>query len=145
MLAVVVHHRIVEGIDPLEIFRIQNVLSTYPVSRLRAQIGLEQPQDWTKDRQARQPEVATLVLKPSDQRLIEQGVKNNTWRFLNLGQHTIKLPVGTHRGIDMLHWRRAVILRGSSARDRDQRFAGGVRDEMKMKEARIARQHRLVR
>jgi hypothetical protein len=37
---------------------------------------------------------------------------------------------------------RTVVLRGSSACDRNQRFAGGIGDEVKMKEARIARRHR---
>ncbi len=119
------------------------MLSTHPIGRFGPQIRLEQPQHRPQDRQARQPEVPALVFKPADQHLIEQGIKNDTRRFLDLAQHTIKLLVGAHGRIDVLDRRRIVVLRGSSACDRNQRFAGGIGDEVKMKEARIAQQHRL--
>src|ERR1700716_1132154 len=61
-LAVVMQHRVIERVDALEVFRIEHVLGAHPVGRLGAEIGLEQPQHRTQDRQAGQGGVARFLL-----------------------------------------------------------------------------------
>ena len=68
-LAVVVHHGVVERVDPLEVFGIEDVLRADLMGRFGAEIGLEQPQHRPEDRQTGQAELAALVLQPVDQGL----------------------------------------------------------------------------
>ncbi len=135
-------HRVIERVDALEVFRIEHVLGADPVGRLGAEIGLEQPQHRTQDRQAGQAELARFLLQPPDQVGLEQRVEDDARLGLDLGQHAIELPVGAHGRIDVLHGVNGGILRGRGARHGHQRLAGGVGDEVEMKEARGLRWHR---
>ena len=52
--------------------------------------------------------------------------------FLDLGQHAVELLLGAHQRIDVLDRRDIGVLRRRRARDRDQRLAGRVGDQMQM-------------
>ena len=142
VLPVVMQHGVVERVDALEIFGIEHVLGADPRGRFGAEIGLQQAQDRTEDRQARQTVFAALALEAPGQIRIEQRIEHDAGRGLDLAQHTVELLLRAHQRIDMLDRRHIGILRGSRARDRDQRLAGRIRNEMKMEIAGLAMSHR---
>src|SRR5690606_8028776 len=53
---------------------------------------------------------------------------------VDLLDDALELGARSDEGIDVLDRRDTFILRGRRARDGDQRFAGGVRDEVEMEE-----------
>ena len=132
MLAVVVHHRVVERVDALEIFGIEHVLGAGAVDGLGAEIGLEQPQDRPQHRHAGQAELAAFALPALDQVFFEQRIEHQPRRFGDFGQHMIELLLRAHHRVKMLDRRHIGVLRGRRARDRDQRFAGRVGNQMQM-------------
>jgi len=101
MLAVVVQHGVVEGIDALEILRVERVLRTDAVRGLGPQVGLQQLQDRPQNRQAGQAQFTAVLFKPAQQLVIEQRIEHDAWRFLDLGQDSIELLLRAHQRIDM--------------------------------------------
>ena len=132
VLAVIMKHRVVERIDALEIFRVEHVLGADPVDGLGAEIGLEQTQHRPQHRHARQREVAAFLFQRLDQVFLEQRVQHQARRLGDFRQRVVELLLGAHHRVKMFDRRYIGILRRSSARDRDQRFAGRVGNEMEM-------------
>ena len=62
MLTIVMHHRVIQGVDALEIFRIQYVLGADAAGGGGTQIGLEQLHHRADDRQARNVDVPAFGL-----------------------------------------------------------------------------------
>ncbi len=59
--------------------------------------------------------------------------KHDARRFLDLVEHAVELLLAAHQRIDMLDSGHVGILRSDRARHRDQRLAGRIGDQMKMK------------
>ena len=135
------HHRVVERIDALEIFGVENVLGADAMAGLGAEIGLEQPQHRSQDRHARQAELAASRLQRRDQIVVEQRVKHDAGRFRDFVEREIELPFAAHHRIKVLDRRDIGVLRRRGARHHDQGFAGRVGDEMQMKVVRLG--HRI--
>ena len=135
VLTVVMQHGVVQRVDALEVFGVERVLRADALGRFGAEIGLEQRQHRIENRQARQAELAALGFAAASASVVlEHGVEHDAGRGLDLGDDAIELLVGAHQRIDVLDRRDGGILRRGRARDRDQRLAGRVRDEMQMKE-----------
>ena len=86
-----------------------------------------------------EPDASQPCLKPVGKVGIDQREKDDSWRVLDLGNHAIELGRCAHQRIDMLDRSDPLILRSSSARSGDQRFAGRVRNQMKMEIAAAQR------
>jgi hypothetical protein len=142
MLSVVMQHGVVQRIDTLEIFRIERVLGTHPMAGLSAEIGLQQGKHRSEDRQAGNAELAAVVLEPFRQVFLHQRIEHDAGSFLDLRQHAVELLLCPHQWIGMLHRQHLGVLRRRRARDRRQRLAGGVRDEMQVKVATGSIGHR---
>ena len=82
-----------------------------------------------------EPEASQPCLKPLGKIGIDQREEDNSGRVLDLGNHPIELGRGAHQRIDMFDRSDALILRRRGSRCRDQRFAGRVRDQMKVEVA----------
>ena len=82
-----------------------------------------------------------MLLKPLQQFVIEQGVENDTRRFLNLGQNPIELLLRPHQRIHMFDRQDLGVLRRGGPRDGGQRLAGRVGHEMKMEIAASTLRH----
>ena len=137
MLAVVMHHAEIERVDALEIFGVEHVLGADAVDGFRAEIRLEQPQNWPQHRHAGQSKLAALLLKPLDQVFFQQRVEDQAGGFGDFGEHMIELLLRAHHRIKMLDRRNIRVLRRSRTRDGNQRFAGRVRHEMQMEIAGV--------
>ena len=133
MLAVIMHHRIVQRVDALEIFRVQDVLRADPPGSRGSEIGLEQLHHRTDDRQARDVDLLALGFEPDDEVPLEQGKQYDSRRLLDFIQYAVELLLAAHQRIDMFHRRHIGILRGHRARDRDQGFTGRIGNQMKVK------------
>jgi hypothetical protein len=70
---------------------------------------------------------------------INQREEDDSRRVFDLGNHPIELRRSAHQRIDMFDRRDALILRRCGARGGDQRFAGRIRDQMKMEIAAAQR------
>ena len=64
VLAVVVHHREIQSVDALEVFRIKHVLGASPMDRFSPEIRLKQAQD--------RPEI-DMQGKPSSRHFFQPG------------------------------------------------------------------------
>ena len=137
VLAVVMQHGVVERVDALEIFGIEHVLGADAMDGLGAEIGLEQPQHRPEHRHAGQPELAAFVFQQLDQVFLEQRIEHEAGRFGDFGQRKVELLLRAHHRIEMLDRRHIGVLRRRRARDRDQRFAGGVGNQMQMEIAGV--------
>jgi hypothetical protein len=126
MLPIVMQHRVVQGIDALEIFGIEHVLRTDSARGGRAEIGFEQLHHRADDREARDIDLPALDLELQDQIFLQQCEQYDAWRFLDLVQHPVELLLAAHQGIDMLHRGHIGVLRGDCARHGDQGFAGRI-------------------
>jgi len=133
VLAVVMHHRIVQRIDTLEIFGIQDVLGTNAPRGCRAQISLEQLHHGTNDRQARDVDLLALALQPKHQVLFQQGEEHDAGRLLDFIQHPVELFLAAHQRIDVFDRRNVGVLGGHRACHGDQGFTGRVGNQMKVK------------
>jgi hypothetical protein len=141
LLTVVVEHGVVERIDAAEVFGIERMLSAHFVGGggLGAQIGLEKVQHRAEDRQARQAELTAFCFQAADQAVLKQCVENDSGRFLEIDQRPIKLLLGPYQRMDMLDRQDFGVLRRRRPADRDQGFAGRVRDQVEVKIARCLR------
>jgi hypothetical protein len=137
VLAIVVHHRVVERVDTLEILGVENVLRADPMAGLGAEIGLKQPQHRSQDRHAGQAELTASRLQCRDQIVVEQRVKHDAGRFRDFIEREIELPFAAHQRIKVLDRRDVDVLRRGRARQHDQGFAGRVGDKMQMKVVRL--------
>ena len=84
-------HRVVQSIDPLEIFGIEHVLRADTLGRFRTEIGAEQLQHRPEDRQAGQTEILAALFELLHQIRLEQRVEHDAGRLLDLRQHPIEL------------------------------------------------------
>src|SRR5271169_153780 len=138
-LTVVIDHAEVERIDPLEIVGVKHVLRAGSRRIVLPKVGLEQSQYGLEDRQARRAGGLAPCLKSVGKVGIDERKENDSWRILDLGNHSVELGCGAHQRIDMLDRSDPLILRGSRPRGRDQRFAGRVRNQMKVEIAAAQR------
>src|SRR5262249_50302634 len=141
MLAVVMQHRVVERIDALEIVGVERVLRTDAMRGLGAEIGLQELQDRPQDRQAGQAQLPAVIFEPLQKFLLEQFIENDPRRLLDLCQYTIKLLLGPHQRINVLHRRDLGVLRGRGPRDGGQRLTGCVRYEVEVEIAASTLRH----
>ena len=65
------------------------------VGQFRAEIGLEQIEHRTENRQARHAERAAFSSKLPTSALMRQRIENDAGRFADLGEHAVELPGGT--------------------------------------------------
>ena len=137
MLAVVMKHREVEGVDALEIFRVEHVLGADPVDGLGAEIGLEQPQHRSQHRHAGQRQVAAFLFQRLDEVFLKQRVQHQARQLGDLRQRIVELLLRAHHRVKMLDRRDIGVLRRGGARDRDQSFTGGVGNQMEMEIAGV--------
>ena len=123
----------------LEIVGVKHVLRAGSRRIVLPEVGLEQRQYRLEDRQARRAGSLAPCLKPVGKVGIDERKENDSGRVLDLGDHPIELGCGAHQRIDMLDRSDPLILRGSGPRGRDQRFAGRVRNQMKVEVAAAQR------
>ena len=133
VLPVIMDHRVVQRVDTLEVFSIEDVLRAYPPGRGGAEISLEQMHDRPDDRQARNVDPLALGLQPGNQILLQQREQHDAGRLLDLIEHAIELLLAAHQRIDMFDRRYVGVLRGHRARHRNQRLTGRIGDQMQMK------------
>ena len=124
LLAVVVHHRVVERIDAAEIFGIEGVLSADFMGRLGAEIRLKQVQDRPQNREAGQPEFSAFFLKLCREVLLQQRIKHDARRCLDLHKHPVELFLRTNKWMHVFDRTDFCVLRRGRARDGDKRFSG---------------------
>jgi len=124
LLTVIVHHGVVERIDAPEIFGIEGVLRADLMRRFRAEIGLEEMQNRTENRQARQAEVAAFFFQPSDQIILKQRVENDAGRLLDFDKNPVELLLRAHQRMHMLDRHDFGVLRGGCPGNRNEGFAG---------------------
>ena len=75
-------------------------------------------------------ELAAFVFQLLDKVFLEQRVEHEAGRLGDFGQRMVELLFRAHHRVKMFDRRHVGILRSGGARDHDQRFAGGVGDEM---------------
>lgn len=78
MLTIIMHHRVVQRVDAFEVFSIQDMLRTDAMLSLRAEIGLEQLQHRTDDRQAGKVYLLALAFELSHQFWLQQREQHDT-------------------------------------------------------------------
>jgi hypothetical protein len=115
------------------------VLRANFVRRFGAEIGLEEMQHRSQDRQAGQTQCAAFVLHTFHQVVLKQGVQNDSRGFFDLGQDPIELLLRSHQWMHVFYRHHPGILRGRGPRDRDQGFTGGIRNQMEVEIARRMR------
>ena len=142
VLPVIVQHAEIERVDALKILGIQRVLGADPRRGLRAQIGLEQTEHGSENRQAGDPEISALVFQAIGELAVEQRIEHDARGRLNLAEHPVKLLVTAHQRVNVLNRRDRQVLGGSGARHRDQRLAGRIGKQMQMKVALRGVRHR---
>ena len=64
--------------------------------------------------------------------LLEQRVEHDARRFLDFGQHPVELLLRADQRMHMLDRHDLGVLRRGRPRDRDQRLAGRIGDQMQM-------------
>ena len=136
LLAVIMHHRVVERIDAPEIFGIERVLGADFVGRFGAEIGLEQVQHRAEDRQAGQAEFAAFASRRSTRSSSSSVYSTMPGNSSISRQHAVELLLGAHQRMHVLDRHHFGVLRRGRARDRDQRLAGRIGNQMQMKIAR---------
>src|SRR5262249_55431647 len=104
MLPVIVEHCEVKCIDALEILCIEDMLRAGSVDSFSAKIGLEEPQDRTQYRHARQPEFAAFFLQQLNEILLKQSVEDEARRFRDLRQCMVELFFRSNHRVKMLNW-----------------------------------------
>src|SRR5262249_43161755 len=105
------------------------------------EIGLKQAEHRTQNIEIGHSELSALLLEPLGELAIEQCVEDDPRCRLHLAEHAIELPRATNQRVNMLDRRNRGVLRGRRTGDGDQRFAGRVGDEMKVKIASCAARH----
>jgi hypothetical protein len=103
------------------------------------EVGFEQRQYWLEDRQAGRAGSLAPCLKSVGKVGIDERKENDSRRILDLGNHPVELACCAHQWINVFNRSNPLILRGSGPRGRDQRFAGRVRNQMKMEVAAAQR------
>ena len=96
-LAVIVHHRVIQGVDALEIFGVQHVLRAGARGRALSKIGFEQGEDRPEHGQTGRAESRSF-LQPSRQLGIDQREQNDAGRVLDLDDDTVELRGGSDQG-----------------------------------------------
>jgi hypothetical protein len=97
-----------------------------------SEVGFEQRQYWLEDGQAGRARCFAAFLKPFGKIRIDERKEDDPRCVLDLADHAIDLGRRAHERIDMFDGSDALILRRRGSRGRNQRFAGRVRDQMKM-------------
>ena len=131
-LTVIAQHAEIERVDPFEIVGVEHVLGAGSRRRVLSEVGSEQGQDWSQDRQAGRTRCSAAVFEPLREIGIDQSEEDDSGRVLDFGNHPIELRRSAHQRIDMFDRGDALILRRGGARGGDQRLAGRVGDQMKM-------------
>ena len=81
-----------------------------------------------------------MILQPLHQLLLKQRIEHNARRFLDLGQHAVELLLGPHQ--DRHAPPAAPGTARSPPRDRGQRLAGRIGDEVKVEIAAGMMRHK---
>jgi hypothetical protein len=102
---------------------------------------MEQLQHRPEDRQARQAEVAAGLFQAARKVALQQRVEHDPRRILDFVEDALELFLRPHQRVHVLDRRNSGVLRSSSTRHRDQRFAGRIGDEVKMEVTRTAMGH----
>ena len=134
-LPVVVHHRVVEGVDAPEIIGIERMLAADPARFLNLQVRLEDGEDRIENIHARHAMVPADAFQPVDLIVSDEGIENDTRSGFDLGQDAVELPVGTDKRIDVFYRLDVLVLGERGARNGHQRLAGGIRNQVQMEEA----------
>src|SRR5258707_9150404 len=101
-LTVVIDDAEVERIDSLEIVGVKHVLRAGSRRIILPEVGFEQRQYRLEDRQARRAGSLAPRLKSVGKVEIDERKENDSWRILDLGNHSVELGCGAHQRIDML-------------------------------------------
>src|SRR6516165_2256136 len=118
MLTIVMQHGVVESIDALEILCVENMLGADSMRGLGTKIGMQELKHRSKNGKTRHAKATAMLLQRLHQLIVEQRVKNNSRRLLDLRQHPIELLPCPHEWIDMLDRQHFRVLGGCRPGDR---------------------------
>ena len=121
-LPVIVHHREIQGVDPLEIVGVQHVLRARARRRVLTQIRLEQCEDRAEDGKARRSRRLATRLQTLRELRIDKREQHNSRRILDFRDHAIELRGGSDERVHVFDGSDALILRGRRARVRLSEF-----------------------
>ena len=102
-------------------------------SAFAAEERRERTQHRVDNRDGGHPELATAFLQRLAQRVVDQGVKDDSGIGLHSGDDPLKLGCGAHHAPIVLDCLRLIKLHQARARHRMDGVARRIRDEMKMK------------
>ena len=108
------------------------------------EIGSEHLQDGLERRDARHIQPLAGLLELLGQLLVDDGVEHDAGLFLDVLEHLHQLLFGADQRVDVLDGARILVLRGCRPSRRKQRFARGVRNQVKVEEA-LGFVHKLAR
>ena len=132
LLAVVVLHDVVHGIDALEIFVVQLVLPARHVAALCAEIGCHHLDEGLDYRDAGQPAPLAILLQGFGERPVEQGVEHEAGLLLQLLDDDLQGPRAAHHRPEMLDDLDPLELNRAGAADALDRLAGRIGDQIEM-------------
>ena len=111
------------------------MLGADPAGAWRAEIALQDLQHRLEHRGAGNADLAAGRLEPLAEIAVDQRVEDDARRFLEVGDDPVELLGRAHQRVDVLDGADVGVLRRSGASDRDQRFAGRVRNHVEVEEA----------
>jgi hypothetical protein len=112
-----------------------SILAGDAASSRRAEIGLEHGQHRFQHGDARQAHGRAALVDTAGKVLIDDRVEDNARLLLDVLEHFRYLLFGADERIDMLDGARILVLRGSRSAGCQQRFTGGIGNQVKVKEA----------
>ena len=130
MLAIIMQHRVVEGLDSLEILGIEDMLAANMGPRLGVEIGGKAGNDRVENRQAGDAERVEAAFETAAQRPVGQGEEHNAGLAFDLLDHPVELLGRAHQGIYMLDRLVVGVIGGGGTGHGVQGLAGGIGDEM---------------
>ena len=87
----------------------------------------------------------TALLEFPDKRLVDHGIENDAGVLLDVLQNALQLALRAHKRMHVLDRADVLILHGRSLRDRDQRLACRIRNEVHVEHARQRHSLRLAK
>jgi hypothetical protein len=138
VLAIIMQHGEVEGVDAAKIFGIENILAADSWCRLGTKIGPVHRKHRRQHRDARQRESVAAPLQMAGKLRIDQGIEDDTRRRLDLAYNAVDLPDAAHHRMDMLDRPHIGVLGSRRPRHRQQGLAGRIRNQMDVKKVLAA-------
>ena len=132
LLAVIVLHDVVHGIDALEIFVVQLVLPARHIAALCAEIGRHHLDKGLDYRDAGQTAPLAILLQGFGKRPVEQGVEHQAGFLLQLLDDDLQGPRAAHHRPEMLDDLDPLELDRAGAADALNRLAGRIGDQIEM-------------